>query len=106
MGKKKLIKAYCEIIGCNVHDPDLLHLHHIIERTEEGSSNDNCNLAIICANHHELVHSGKLKIIGVVSATKTPNNRILIYELEGKRNIDIDISYIVNKPKSQKIVRK
>lgn len=97
----KLVKNRCEIDGCGMTDPAALHLHHIIERTELNTTNHDYNLAIICANHHEMTHSGRLRIIGVYPATIPPNNRILIYELDGKRNIDgIDEPMIRFKNKS------
>jgi hypothetical protein len=102
--KVKLIKNKCEIETCSVNDPNLLQLHHIIERTEENTTNNLFNLAILCANCHGLTHSGRLVIIGVYPATVPPNNRILVYELDGKRNIEgINIPYIKFKNKSFKI---
>jgi hypothetical protein len=104
MKKSKLIKSKCEVISCSVTDPNLLHLHHIIERTEINTNNNNFNLAILCANCHGLTHSGRLKIIGVFPSTQSPNNRTLIYELDGKRNIEgIDAPYIEFKNKSFKL---
>lgn len=104
MRKSKLIKDKCEIESCNVTDSNLLHLHHIIERTEINTNNSNFNLAILCANCHALTHSGRLKIIGVYPSTKLPNKRVLIYELDGKKNIDgIDQPYVEFKNKSFKI---
>lgn len=103
MKKRKLIKNKCEIETCQVSDPYLLQLHHIIERTEENTTNDPFNLAILCSNCHLLTHSGKLKIIGVYPSTKPPNNRTLVYELDGKKNIDLDSPYIEFKNKSYKI---
>lgn len=88
MKKSKLIKEKCEIGSCNVTDPALLHLHHIIERTEINTTNHDFNLAILCANCHALTHTGKLKIIGIYPSTKLPNKRTLIYELNGKKNIE------------------
>ncbi len=99
----KLIKNKCEIESCNISDPKLLELHHIIERTELNTTNHNMNLAILCANCHALTHTGRLKIIGVYPATRPPNGRILVYELDGKKNIDIDGSYFEFKNKSFKI---
>ena len=102
MRKRKLIKNKCEIDGCEV--AECLHLHHIIERTEENTTNHQYNLCILCPTHHSFVHSGKLKIIGVFPSTKLPNMRTLVYELDGKRNIDgIDESIIKFTPKSYKI---
>jgi hypothetical protein len=100
---KKIIKNQCEIEGCDVNVPEALHLHHIIERTEINTTNHIFNLAVICANHHAMVHSGRLKIIGIFPSTKLPNNRTLVYELDGKRNLDIEIPYINFKNKSFKI---
>lgn len=99
----KLIKNKCEIESCNVTDSALLHLHHIIERTEINTTNNNFNLAILCANCHALTHTGKLKIIGVYPSTKLPNNRVLVYELNGKKNIDIDVPYMEFKNKAFKL---
>lgn len=101
--RKKLIKNKCEIASCGVNDPKLLHLHHIIERTEINTTNNTFNLAILCANCHALTHSGRLKIIGVYPSTNPPNGRTLIYELDGVKNIDIDIPYVKFQNKSFKI---
>jgi hypothetical protein len=104
MRKSKLIKDKCEIESCNVDDPHLLHFHHIIERTELNTNNNNFNLAILCANCHALTHSGRLKIIGVYPSTKLPNKRVLIYELDGKKNIEgIETPYVEFTNKSFKI---
>ena len=100
---QKLIKNKCQIDGCNVTEECALHFHHIIERTKVNTTNHSFNIAILCAVHHELVHSDILKIIGVYPSTKLPNNRTLIYELNGKRNIDIDIPYVKFINKSFKI---
>ena len=51
MGKSKLIKNKCEIESCDVCDPNLLHFHHIIERTEENTTNHEFNLAILCVTY-------------------------------------------------------
>lgn len=100
----KLIKNKCEIESCNVTDSKLLELHHIIERTELNTTNHDFNLAILCANCHAMTHTGRLKIIGVYPSTLPPNGRTLIYELDGKRNIEgIDTPYIEFKNKSFKI---
>jgi hypothetical protein len=100
---KKLIKNKCEIESCNITDSKLLELHHIIERTELNTTNNNFNLAILCCNHHKMIDDGKLKIIGVFPSTKLPNARTLVYELDGKKNIDIDVPYVEFKNKSFKI---
>ncbi len=100
----KLVKNKCEIETCSVSDPKLLELHHIIERTELNTTNHDFNLAILCANCHAMTHTGRLKIIGVYPATLPPNGRILVYELDGKRNIEgIDKPYVEFKNKSFKI---
>jgi len=103
MKKSKLIKNQCEVESCNICDPNLLHFHHIIERTEVNTTNHDFNLAILCANCHNLVHSGRLKIIGIYPSTQLPNHRTLVYELDGKRNIDIDAPIVEFKPKSFKL---
>jgi len=96
-----LILDKCEIENCEVRE--CLHLHHIIERTEINTTNHDMNLCILCPNHHSFVHKGLLKIIGIFPSTKLPNNRTLVYELDGKRNLDIEIPYINFKNKSFKI---
>lgn len=103
MKKSKLIKNKCEIEGCLIDDADALHLHHIIERTKLNTTNNPFNLAILCAVHHELTHSGRLKIIGVYPSTQPPNGRTLVYEFDGKKNIDIELPYVEFKNKSFKI---
>ena len=99
----KLIKNKCEIEGCDVTEPAALHFHHIIERNKVNTTNNPFNIAIICANHHELTHANKLKIIGVYPSTKLPNNRTLVYELNGIKNIDINEPYVEFKNKSFKV---
>lgn len=99
--KLKLIKNKCEIDECN--ETENLHLHHIVERTEVNTTNHPYNLCILCPNHHSYTHSGKLKIIGVYPSTKLPNKRTLVYELNGVKNIDINVPYIEFKNKSFKI---
>lgn len=104
MKNSKLIKNKCEIESCNVTDPNLLELHHIIERTELNTTNHDLNLAILCANCHALTHTDHLKIIGVFPSTKLPNKRTLVYELDGKRNVEgVDLPYVQFKNKSFKI---
>jgi hypothetical protein len=99
----KLIKDKCEIESCDITDSKLLELHHIIERTELNTTNHDFNLAILCANHHAMIDTDRLKIIGVFPSTKLPNRRTLVYELDGKKNIDIDLPYVEFKNKSFKI---
>jgi len=97
----KLIKNKCEIEGCNT--TEFLHLHHIIPQSELNTTNDSFNLCILCQQHHAYVHNGRLKIIGIFPATRPPNNRVVVYELDGKKNIDIDNPLIEFTPKSYKI---
>ena len=100
---QKLHKEFCEIEECDVTDPNLLHWHHIIERTEMNTSNDPYNIAILCSNCHNLVHNtDRLQIIGVYPSTNR-YGRQLVYILDGKPNIDIDKPYFTPKPKSMKI---
>lgn len=101
--KIKLQKNKCEIEECNISQEEALHFHHIIERTNVNTTNEILNIAILCSVHHAFVHSGRLKIIGVYPSTKLPNKRTLVYELDGKKNIDIDEPYIQIKAKSFKI---
>jgi hypothetical protein len=101
--KNKLIKNKCEIESCEVNDAKLLELHHIIERTEKATTNHIFNLAILCGTHHAMTHTSRLKIIGVFPSTKLPNNRTLVYELDGKRNVDLHMPYINFVPKNFKI---
>lgn len=102
--KTKIIKDKCEIEGCEVNDSRLLELHHIIPRTDPNTSNHNMNLAILCGTHHAMVDTEKLKIIGLFPSTRGVNHRVLVYELNGKKNIEgIDKPYCENKSKSYSI---
>jgi len=101
MKSSKLILNKCEIDGCE--ETLNLHKHHIIERTEINTNNHSFNLAILCPNCHAKTHSNVLKIIGVFPSTKLPNKRTLVYELNGKKNIDIDLPYVEFKNKSFKV---
>lgn len=104
MKRQKIIKNKCEVETCDVTDPDLLELHHIVERTEENTTNHPMNLVILCCNCHAKTHAGKLKLIGLYPSTKLPNKRVLVYELDGKKNIEgIDTPYITFTNKSFKI---
>jgi|688.fasta_scaffold1162286_1 hypothetical protein len=89
--KIKLIKQKCEIHNCNESNPKVLDFHHIIPQTELGCTDHPTNIAIICANCHRKIHLGILNIIGVIPSTELPNKRTLVYEIDGKRNIDIEI---------------
>lgn len=103
MKKSKLIKNKCEVEECNITDPDLLELHHHIPRTAENTTNNNFNLCILCCIHHKMIDSGRLKIISIYPSTNPPNGRTLIYELDGKKNMDIDTPYVEFKNPSYKI---
>ncbi len=101
---KSIILNKCEINDCN--ETENLHLHHIIERTELNTNNHVFNLAILCSNCHGKIHSKAIKIIGLFPSTKQPNGRSLVYEVNGKKNIDIDTSYIKFENKSFNIGEK
>lgn len=100
--RNNLILEKCDIESCNEkHD---LHLHHIQERHQEHTTNNPMNLVVLCPNHHYACHSGRLKIIGIFPSTQPPNNRTVVYELDGKRNIEgIDFPYFKFKNKSYSI---
>ena len=106
MRSKKLHKDFCEIEGCLMRDSAALEHHHIVERTEIGTSNDIMNLCVLCSNHHSLLHAGRLKIIGVFPSTKL-YGRTLVYELDGKINVpEITESYFRYKPAQMKLFMK
>jgi hypothetical protein len=77
-------KEQCEV--CGEEDVKVLHRHHIIERTELETSNDDFNLAILCANCHTKTHTGEIEIIGVFPGTRPPTGRILVYKKDGVCN--------------------
>lgn len=93
---KKLIKAYCEL-NCGETNKNALHFHHIIPQNQVECTNDPNNIAVICASCHEKVHSNNIIIIGVLPSTKLPNKRTLIYEINGIKNIDIEIPKVFKK---------
>ena len=74
---KKRPKIECEI--CGEKDVAVLDRHHIVERTEVNSNNDDFNLCVICSSCHRKVHNKSIKIIGVFPGTKPPTGRILVY---------------------------
>lgn len=86
MREKKLHKSYCEIDECSVTNTKLLHHHHIVERKEVGTCNNKWNLAVVCANCHNLIHSGELEIVGVYPSTNI-EGRQLVYKRYGVCNI-------------------
>jgi len=97
-------KIECEV--CGESDPCTLERHHIIPRTELNTTNDDYNLSVICASCHAKIHAGRLNIIGVFPGTKPPTGRILVYELNGVKNLDIDEPYYVPEPISMKVPEK
>lgn len=105
MRKKKLEKIECEICGNN--NKEVLHGHHIIERTEKNTTNHDYNIAIICGNCHSLVHSDIIKIIGIYPSTKLPYGRTVIYIKDGVSNCpEITEPYYSPQLKQMKIHRK
>ena len=100
--KGKRPKQECEV--CGEKNIKVLHRHHIIERKEIGTSNDDFNLAVICGNCHMRVHAGEIKIIGVFPSTKPPMGRTLVFEVNGIANIPgITEAYFHHKPKAMKV---
>ena len=92
----------CEI--CGEANKKILHSHHIVERTEMNTDNDDFNLCILCPSCHAKVHDKKLKIIGVYPGTRPPTGRILVYELNGACNIPgLNEPYYVPKQKAMRL---
>ena len=101
--REKRPKTECEICGEN--NKATLHRHHIVERTEINTSNDDFNLAIICSNCHSKVHSGQIEIVGVFPGTKPPTGRILVYKENGICNVpglENEVSPYQHKPESMR----
>jgi len=97
-----LNKIICEV--CGIDDKTILEKHHIIERTEIDTSNNDYNLAVICSNCHSKHHFGNLEIIGFISSTKRPYGRTLIYKLIDILNIEGMEDFVIRiKPKQTKI---
>lgn len=71
-------KVKCEVCGNN--KKAVLHVHHIIPKRDPRCTNNNGNLACLCSNCHNLVHSGAIIIIGVY---KTTGGRQLMWFNEG-----------------------
>jgi len=78
-------KMFCEV--CGEDNKKVLHRHHIVERTELNTDNNDFNLAVLCANCHTKTHTGEIVIIGVFPGTKPPTGRILVYKLNGVCNV-------------------
>lgn len=101
--KKKTPKTHCEICKWDEY-PDILERHHIVERTEIGTSNHDYNLCIICPTCHSKIHTGRLKIYGIYPSTEPPHGRTAIYELDGICNIpELKEAYYKPKPKQMKV---
>jgi hypothetical protein len=92
-------KIQCEV--CKEKDKCTLQIHHIIPRTDPDCTNHPYNLAVLCSNCHNKVHLGNLNVLGVLPSTDV-GGRTLIYELDGIRNIDVEIPPIP-KPKQIKV---
>ena len=103
MGRKKihrLVPSVCEI--CGETNRAVLHKHHIIPRTHPDTYHQDSNLAIICANCHNKVHDGQIKVIDVFPSTKLPYARTLVYEINGVSNVpEITEPYGGRKPKKK-----
>lgn len=80
----KLKKEFCEI--CGEKNKEVLHAHHIIFRSDVNSNNKPENLAILCSNCHNLLHFGRIEIVGVWPSTK-PQGRLLVYIKDGVCNV-------------------
>lgn len=97
----KIKSDQCEI--CNLKEKDMMHLHHIKEQHEIGTTNSFLNIVCLCSNHHNLLHrSNRLQIIGVFPSTGY-NGRTVVYKLDGKLNIDIDEPYLTEKLPQMKL---
>jgi len=48
----------------------VLHTHHIIPRRDPRCTNFLGNLACVCSNCHNEIHSGQITIIGVYNSTE------------------------------------
>lgn len=105
MKRKRIISRIdqCEICGCR--NKETLQKHHIVERTELNSNNDDFNLAVICGNCHLLVHSGVIQLIGIYPSTGA-NGRTLIYKRDGICNVEgIDAPYYRPEAPRMKLIR-
>lgn|SRR3990167_5209323 len=100
---KRLHKEYCEIESCNETNPHVLEHHHIVERTELGTSNSHWNIAVICGNCHAKCHAGLIRIIGVFPSTNR-HGRTLVYELNGVVNVPgITEAYFKHQPSQMRV---
>lgn len=85
-GQPKLNKDFCEI--CKTTNRGHLDIHHVIPRCDERSHNNNSNLVVLCANCHDLIHSGEIIIIGVYSSTSINGRTILFFNKGEEPPID------------------
>lgn len=60
--KRKLFVEYCEV--CGFDDKRAIHAHHIIPKTDPNCTDHTSNLAFVCANCHNLIHSNEIIIEG------------------------------------------
>lgn len=67
-------KRCCEI--CGFSNRKALHLHHIIPRTDPRCTDFPANLACICANCHNLVHSLEIIIEGRFQTTEAEETKL------------------------------
>lgn len=59
---KKAVKHFAEhCFFCPVNDYACLHCHRIVPE-EHGGIYTDFNTLVVCANHHELIHDGKIII--------------------------------------------
>ncbi len=74
---KRLEKICCEI--CSNDNKEILHLHHLVERTELNTNNHSTNICCLCPNCHTKIHKNKIKVVGLFNSTKQPYGRTVIY---------------------------
>ena len=75
-GQLELSRDICEL--CRISGELVrMHVHHIIPRCDRRCVNDNSNLAVVCPNCHDDVHSGRKTIVGVYGSTS--GRRVLFY---------------------------
>lgn len=68
--KRKLFIEHCEI--CGFSDKRAIQAHHIIPRTDPNCTNEESNLAYVCANCHNLIHAHEIIIEGRYLTTDGP----------------------------------
>lgn len=102
----KLEKINCEV--CGEKNKEVLHAHHIEERTSVDCSNNNWNMIVICPTEHSKIHNGDIKIIGVWPST-SGNGRKVVYIKDGVCNfpaLEFEQPPFKNNNKSMKIYDK